>query len=239
MLEVTDQRGLQEFDRAIRHVLGTGSPEYTVEPRPSGVQVVLAYDRGSLSGAVAGGDRFQGEDVLRNVKTILTVPLFIGSVVSCSVPPEHMKVWGVVYDERSAQRGLPPAESGAGAVAAALIGADLRVTARRPLNLFCFGAERESELGAQVGVGSHYELMLMLQDLGFRVNRPHISRCSDISAVIETISSIEEQAHRSPYEVDGALVQVNPLAQRATIEGALGHQGIVAYGFRHRKSSEP
>lgn len=234
MLEVSDQGALIEIDQRVRQVLGPDSlPEYTVEPRPSGIPVLFVYDRGSLTGAVTKGDPFGGKDVTRNVKTILSVPLSIDTAIAGIRPPDRLEVWGTVYSEEGPEgKPDPTAISASDAVAAALIEADLRVTARRPLNLFCHGAERETEVSKPIGIESHYELMLMLQNWGFRVNRPRISRCADISAVIETIRWIKEEPGRFPYEVDGALVQVNPISQRAAIEAALGQEGVIAYGFK-------
>jgi DNA ligase (NAD+) len=229
MLEVFNLRDIEDIDQGIRNVIGPGlSPEYTVEPRPSGIPVLLAYRGGSLSGAVTKRGPLGGKDVTRNIKTILTVPLSIDSAIGHKRPPDNLEVWGIAYDEGSSKNLLKSEDS----MAASLVGADLKAIARRSLNLFCFGASGEPELGKQIGVVSHYELMLLLQDWGFRVNRPQISRCADISAVFETIRRIEESKGQYPYEVDGALVQVNPLPQRAAIEAAaLTHGGVIAFMF--------
>lgn len=241
MIEVCDHRVLREFDQEVRQVLGPGSlPEYTVEPKPLGIPVLLAYEKGSLSGAVTKGDPFGGEDVTPNVKTILTVPLNIESTIAGKAPPDHLEVWGIVYTEGSSEdQPEPISVSARQEVAASLIQADLKITARRPLNLFCFGAEREAELRKQIGVESHLELMLMLQDWGFRVNRPHIKRCAGISAVFEAIRLIEGQRERSLYEVDGAIVQLNPLEKRSAIEAALHHEAVIAYGFKTNPETDP
>lgn len=234
MIEVCDHRGLGEFDQEVRQVLGPGSlPEYTVEPKPLGIPVLLSYKKGSLSGAATKGDPFEGKDVTPNVKTILTVPLSVESTIAGKAPPDHLEVWGIVYMERSSEDnpGTSPFSTRQG-VAALLLQDDLKITARHPLNLFCFGAEREAELRTHIGVESHLELMLMLQDWGFRVNRPHIKRCAGISAVIEAIRRIEGDRGRSLYEVDGALVQLDSLAERGAVEAAMRHEGIIAYGFK-------
>ncbi len=233
MLEVFTLKDLEDIDQGIRKVVGLGqSPQYTVEPRPSGIPVVLTYEGGSLSRAAAGSDPSGEEDVTGNIKTILTVPLIIDAVIGPKRPPGHLEVWGIVYDEGGFGNRPKSLSKSGDTVSASLIGADLKVTAKRPLNLFCYGAIREPELGKRIEVGSHYDLMLQLQDWSFRVNRPQITRCGSISAVVETIRRVEEKRGQFPYGMDGALVQVNPLDQRAAFEAAWGHEGVIAYAFK-------
>lgn len=233
MLEIPDHKGLREFDRSVRQILGPGSsPEYMVEPRPSGIPILLVYDKGGLSGAAIKGGDSDGEDVTRTVKTILTVPLAIDPTLAGKAPPDRLEVQGIVYSEVRPEGapGSPPVPTRR-EVASFLLAADLRVAARQPLNLFCFGAEREGELIRETGAETHFDLMLMLQGWGFRVNRPHIKRCPDISAVVETVRLIEREREKSLFPVDGALVQLNRVAERVAVETALHQEGIVAYAF--------
>lgn len=232
MLEISDFEEIRNMDRAIREALGPGIlPEYTVEPIPAGVPVQLVYERGTLSRVFTKGDLFGGEDVTANVKTILTVPLSIQSGAG-KEPPVRLEVLGTVYVEKDAVREDPASGSIQDIVSASLIGVDVRVTARCPLNMFCHGAEREPELGGEMGVASHFEVMLMLQDWGFRVNKPHIRICSGISEVIHAIGLIEEQRGSAPYEVNGGMVQLNLLAHRSTSETASQRDEVIIYGFK-------
>jgi DNA ligase (NAD+) len=213
-----NEEGIRGFDRELRALLGPESvPEYTVEPRVSGVEVILFYEKGTLCRAMTRSDPSGGSDVTPNIRTILTVPLEILSVPGVKAPPDRMEVWGIAYLESVEKPGKGPGAKAA--VAASLVGADLRETARRPYNLFCCGVERAPEVGACLGVETHYEIMLALQDMGFRVNRPHIRHCAGLSAVIENICAVKEQRGALPYEVDGAILQVNSLTQRRALEG--------------------
>ena len=233
MLKISNFTEIRNIDQSIREVLGPGSlPEYTVEPFPSGVPILILYERGTFSTVFTKGDLFGGQDVTGNVKTILTVPLSIHSILAGKEPPVHLEVWGIVYAEADAVRSNAVYGSMRDMVSASLIGADVRDAARRPLNMFCYGAEREFELSKHLGADSHFEVMLMLQDWGFRVNKPHIRLCSGISDVIQAIRLIEEQRASSSYELGGAIVQLNLLAQRSAIETALHRTGVIAYGFK-------
>jgi DNA ligase (NAD+) len=201
---------LREYDREVRAALGQGSvPEYTVEPRVSGIEVVLFYENGVLCRAVTRSDSYGESDVTPNIRTILTVPLEIFPISGVKGPPDQLKVWGIAYLE---------GEGWGKGVAASIIGADLKETARRPYNLFCCGVGRAVEVGSHFLIETHYEIMLALQSLGFRVNRPHIRHCAEISAVIENICTVKEERGSLPWDVDGAIVQVDPLAQRRALQ---------------------
>lgn len=234
MLQISNLEEIRNIDQNIREVLGPGSVVgYTVEPVPSGVPVLLLYEEGILTAAHTRGDLYGNEDVTRNVKTILTVPLSIHSILARKEPPGRLGVWGVVYIEKDAAAKLDaPYGSMRDVVSASLIGADVKVTARCPLNIFCYGAEREFEMSRHLGVETHFEIMQIVQSWGFRVNKPHIRLCSGISEVINAIRLIEEQSGSSSYELNGAMVQLNLLTQRSAIETKLHHDGVMAYEFR-------
>ncbi|PKN29631.1 MAG: hypothetical protein CVU64_07300 [Deltaproteobacteria bacterium HGW-Deltaproteobacteria-21] len=232
MLRISDLGEIEEFDRRIREVLGPDSlPEYTVEPIPSGVPILLLFERGALSTVFTKGARVGGQDVTRNVKTILSVPLSLHSLLAGKEPPARLEVWGTVYAERNAVKADIGYESMRDMVSASLIGADMRDAARFPLDMFCHGAEQEIELSRYIGAASHFEVMLMLQDWGFRVNKPHIRLCSGITEVIQAIRTVEEQKESS-YELDEAVVQLNLLAQRSAVEAASDLKGVIEYEIK-------
>jgi len=226
------EQELREFDRELRAVLGPGSvPEYTVEPRVSGIEVVLFYEKGVLCRAVTRSDSHGESDVTPNIRTILAVPLEVSPISGVKGPPDLLEVWGIAYLEGEGRRGEKTRVSKE-VVAASLIGADLKETARRPYNLFCCGVERAVEIGSYFGVETHYEIMLALQNLGFRVNRPHIRHCAEISAVIENICAVKEERGSLPYDIDGAIIQVDPLSQRRALRVKSSRVGpIVNFGF--------
>ncbi len=229
--EISEEREIRDFDQRIRKILGPdSSPEYTVEPRACGIPVLLFYESGCLSRAITQGDFHGGEEITPNIKTMLSVPLNITDVLGDEMPPDHLEVRGTVYMEKAAMRQAPALAALKDEVVASLIRTDLRITAKRPLNIFCYGAERESDLG--LAVRTHYDLMVVLQEWGFRVNRPHITKCPDLSSLIRSLRAIEEQRGQFPFGVDGAVVQVDPMKQRAAISDVeAGSEPIVIYAF--------
>lgn len=231
MKEVFEKQQIRDFDQAMKGTLAPGfPPEYTVEPRAVGITVLLVYDKGTLSEATTLDHHYGRVDITPNAKTILAVPLTIVAALGRNAPPDRLETWGIIYMAKDASTGKPPLRLLRDAAASSLIGVDIRITARRPLDFFCCGAQREPQIGRSFGVQSHYEIMLLLQDWGFRVNRPHIKRCRDISALIRNIDLIKEKREQYPFDVDGAIIQVNQRTEIGQRESGTDCP-IIAYGF--------
>jgi DNA ligase (NAD+) len=228
-----------DFDTRIKTFLGNDSPlDYTVEPKIDGLAVELVYKKHALSIASTRGDGYVGEDVTLNIKTILTVPLTLVQMPSAGPLPELLAVRGDVYMETEAfqelnrERGKKNQKIFANprnAAASSLRQLDPRVTAKRPLNMFCYGI---GEISSSEFV-TQYELMTSLQQWGLRVNRPHIRICRTISEVTDYCHHLEGIREQFPYEIDGAVIKVNPL----NIQARLGQKTrslrwALAYKFR-------
>jgi DNA ligase (NAD+) len=197
-------------------------PDYTVEPKIDGVAVELVYENGSLSVASTRGDGQVGEDVTSNIKTILSVPLTLQAPPDSLPVPDLLEVRGEVYMETEAfdalnhargKKGLPPFANPRNAAAGSLRQLDPRITATRPLNIFCYGIGQRS---GQVQK-THYEMMLALQRWGLRINRPNIHVCKSIDEVISTCHQLEERRHEFSYEIDGAVIKINSLRLQARL----------------------
>ncbi len=208
---------IRDFDTRIKRFLGNDSPvEYTVEPKIDGLAVELVYENGALVVASTRGDGFTGENVTRNIKTILTIPLTLTQKKGALPPPDLLEVRGEVYMDLEAfeilnhervERDLPPFANPRNAAAGSLRQLDPKITARRPLNMFCYGIGMTSELSCN----THHELMTLLQQWGLRVNRPYIHKCNTPTEVIDYCRHLEEIRTQFFFEIDGAVIKVNRL----------------------------
>ncbi len=208
---------ITDFDARIRKLLnGAQDIEYTVEPKIDGLAVELVYENGHLRAASTRGDGYVGEDVTANVKTILAVPLTLMEPKDGPPVPELLEVRGEIYMETHAfkelnkereKRGLPPFANPRNAAAGSLRQLDPRVTAKRPLNIFCYG------IGQLRGTSfdTQMNLMIGLQRWGLRINRRFIKLCQHIREVIQYCHHLEEIRSEFPYEIDGAVIKVNRL----------------------------
>jgi NAD-dependent DNA ligase len=85
---------------------------------------------------------------------------------------------------------------------------------------------------AEVQGSTHYELMLALQELGLRVNRPHIRASDGIREVIDHCRHLRAEAGNFPYPVEGALIRVNSLDLQERLRHASGNlPGTVVFRF--------
>ena len=208
---------IRDFDARVKRFLGNDSPvDYTVEPKIDGLAVELVYENGALTVASTRGDGLTGENVTRNIKTILTIPLTLTKKKSTLPPPDLLEVRGEVYIDLEAfeklnhervERDLPPFANPRNAAAGSLRQLDPKITARRPLNMFCYGIGMISELSCD----THHELMTLLQQWGLRVNRPYIRICNTLTEVIDYCRHLEEIRAQFYFEIDGAVIKVNRL----------------------------
>ncbi len=212
-----------DFDKRLKRFLKDDTPiTYTVEPKIDGLAVELVYEGGDLSVASTRGDGRVGENVTQNIKTILNVPLKLESRgQSRQTPdllevPDFLEVRGEVYMEmaaflnlnqkRTAQNEVPFANP-RNAAAGSLRQLDARITAKRPLDMFCYGVGNARILPFE----THWDVIMALQHWGLRVNRPHIKICNTLEEVIAGCREIEQTRRQFPYEIDGAVIKVNRL----------------------------
>ena len=228
-----------DFEVRVKRFLGDDpSIDYTVEPKMDGLAVELVYEKGALTVASTRGDGFVGENVTANIRTILSIPLTLTEVTDGPPIPELLEARGEVYMEEAAfetlnrariERGLPAFANPRNAAAGSLRQLNPRITAKRRLNMFCYG------IGEMTGPGfnTHYELMLALQHWGLRVNRPHIQVCKTISDVIDYCHHLEEIRTQFAFQIDGAVIKVNPLQLQARLgQKSRSPRWALAYKFK-------
>ena len=218
-----DDQHILDFDARVRKFLGDDAPvSYTVEPKIDGLAVELIYEKGALTVASTRGDGRVGENVTGNIKTILNVPLTLADREKTLLIPDLLAVRGEVYMDVAAfeklnQKRVAKNEAlfanPRNAAAGALRQLDSRVTAKRPLDMFCYGVGGPETLPFE----THWELMISLQRWGLRVNRPHIQVCDTINEVVAGCRHLEETRAQFPYEIDGAVIKVNRLDLQARL----------------------
>lgn len=237
----TDQEGIVEFMLGVRERLGKGEdPSYSVEPAVQGTEVDLVYHGGRLVRASTRGDGHMGEEVTQNIRTILNVPLTLLEWSRGRPLPRFLEVRAVVYMEPEALetlnrqrviKGHSPYHSVQEATADSLSQADLKVTAIRPLEIFC----HEAGLLSGCRVEGHYETMLILQEWGMRVARPYLKLCRTPQEVLEHCNHLKDIGHHLPFTSPGALVRVDRLEYQAFLGEKSGQrQWDLFYEFEKR-----
>ncbi len=238
---ITNREELADFEQRIQRFLKTTDPlEYVVEPKIDGVGVELVYEDGELAVASTRGDGVDGEDITQNVRTIRSVALSLrrdGAAV-----PRLLAVRGEVFYPTEGFQRLNRQREEAGeyifanprnAAAGALKQLDSKITASRPLDLFCHG------MGAvePASFAGHAEFLAALQDWGLKPV-PLTRVCGSVDEIVSYQEEMEGRRDALPYEIDGVVLKVNSLElQRRLGQIARSPRWAMAYKFKPRQST--
>ncbi len=202
------------FDQRTRRTLGREEPlDYVCEPKLDGLAVELVYIDGIFTLGSTRGDGYTGEEITRNLKTIKSIPLKLQNP-----PPGRLEVRGEVilgvreFEQLNQERqawGEPLFANPRNAAAGSLRQLDVQVTAARPLSIFCYAVGQADALPFT----THLEMLEKFRAMGLRVN-PLIEAVHGAEAVIAYHRAMAERRARLPYEIDGIVVKVNPVAQQ-------------------------
>jgi len=242
LANVISRAEMQEFQDRIRRALKNDEPlEYVAEAKIDGVAIELVYEHGRLIVGSTRGDGIAGEDITQNLKTIRSVPLTLLSRSSRLVPA-RLEVRGEVFlatepfrqlNRERATAGEPLFANPRNATAGSLKQLDSSVTAKRPLDLFCYGLGRIEG----VSFATHWEFTEALKDWGLKPV-PQRQRCRNLEEVFVFFDELEKQRDTLPYEIDGVVVKVNSFAlQRQLGEVSRSPRWAVAYKFPARQAT--
>lgn len=212
-----------EFDERIKKFLDRPGAviEYFCEPKFDGLAMELIYENGKLTQAVTRGDGTTGENVFSNVKTIKSVPLQL----HLKNPPPLMEVRGEVlilkkdfaklnaaYEEEGESTFANPRNAAAGSIRQL----DPRITATRPLKMFCYAP------GVIEGksFSSQKEFIEFLKEAGLPcVDSKLIRMAEGAQAAADYYEHIQNIRHDLPFDIDGIVIKVNSYS----LQGQLGN----------------
>ncbi|MDQ1448084.1 MAG: ligase [Actinomycetota bacterium] len=207
---------------------------FVAEPKLDGLAISLQYEDGRFTVGATRGNGVTGEDVTENLRTIAAVPPRLKG--KAKDLPALLEVRGEVFMPLAAFEALNRRQGEAGerlftsprnAAAGSLRQKDPSITATRDLTLYAY------QIGAKDGgprLRTHQETLAWLEVLGFPVN-PHIEAFDDLEAVFEFCERIQTDRHSLGYEIDGVVVKVDDLGQRAEM-GATSRAPRWAIAFK-------
>ena len=186
--------------------------EYTVEPKVDGLSMALFYEDGVFVRGATRGDGRTGEDVTENLKTIRSIPRRLNGVKGRLIVRGEVFMPVSVFEALNAERELSGEKLLANprnAAAGAMRQLDPKVTAARRLDILIFNVQ----LCEERSFLTHAESLEYLKGLGFPVIPWTV--CTDAPGCLRQIRAIGEGRENYDYGIDGAVVKLNRLSDRA------------------------
>lgn len=227
---VFNEEELRAFIRRVEERVGRA--DYICELKIDGAGIALTYENGVFVRGATRGDGVTGEDVTANLRTVRSLPLRL--LGEDTVP--YLEIRGEVFMPKEAffelnrqreEEGQPPFANPRNAAAGSLRQLDPRITASRNLHLICY------EIGYVEGKSfrTHREVLEQIAAWGFHVSE-HWRQVSGVEEIVDFCQEWISRRDELAYEVDGAVIKVNPLDLREKL-GATSKapRWAVAYKF--------
>ncbi|HEX6139210.1 MAG TPA: NAD-dependent DNA ligase LigA, partial [Candidatus Limnocylindria bacterium] len=225
---------LREFDARVRRGLGLADDDpgvtYACELKIDGLAISLRYEGRTFVRGATRGDGTTGEDVTPNLRTVRAIPLRLRA----DPPGDQLEVRGEVYMPRGAfaqlneqleREGKQLYANARNTAAGSVRQKDPAVTASRKLALWCY------QLVGVTGLGSHWESLELIRELGLPVN-PNARRVEGIEDVIGYVEEWAEKRRELDYETDGIVVKVDSVAKQQQLGFvARAPRWAIAYKF--------
>ena len=181
------------------------------ELKIDGLAIALTYDKGLFTLGVTRGDGVTGENITPNLKTIKAIPLKL-------FEPKTLEVRGEIYmpktsfeklNEESLAKREKVFANPRNAASGSLRQLDSKITAKRDLSMFTYtGIFEDAE---DKNIKTHYDGMMYLKKLGFKVN-PNIRLVDDIQGAIDYCNEWATKRFDLNYATDGVVIKVNDFA---------------------------
>lgn len=206
---------MERFDQRIKQILKAPAEqalEYVCEPKFDGLAVSLLYEEGIFVRGATRGDGATGEDITLNLRTIPTVLLrLMGDY------PRKLEVRGEVFmpkagfeklNEEARKNDQKIFANPRNAAAGSLRQLDPKITAKRPLAFYTYGAQ---VIEGKPLPNTHFKSLEQLNQWGIRVC-PESQVVYGIRAVQAYYEALLKRRSALPYEIDGVVVKINDFA---------------------------
>ena len=207
--------------------------DYVTEPKIDGLSVAVEYRNGVLYRGATRGNGTVGEDVTENLRTIRSLPKTLKNAPSRIIVRGEVYMSHETFQTINAQReleGQPLLANPRNAAAGSLRQQDPAVCAQRMLDIICFNIQ----LAEGVTYENHFETLEAMAAMGFPVVAHTL--CRTPKECTDAIAAIGEGRENYPFDIDGAVVKLNGLAQREALGSTAKYpRWAVAYKYPPEK----
>lgn len=203
--------------------------EIVAELKYDGLSIALWYENGYLVKALTRGDGVKGDNVIRNIRTIPTIPLHIDGL------PPRLEMRGEVLlpwenferlNREKEEQEEPLFANPRNAASGTLKLQDSNEVARRGLSCYLYYM-----LGEDLPGTTHFQRLQQAREWGFPVSDA-IQLCHSIDEVMAFIGYWDLQRKELPVATDGIVLKVNSLQQQEELGyTAKNPRWAIAYKF--------
>ncbi len=203
---------LSAFDQRVRE--SVEEVRYVAEPKVDGLSVALEYVDGLFVRGATRGNGAVGEDVTENLRTVRSIPLRLEGA------PHRLIVRGECYlsrknferlNEEQEREGKSLFANPRNAAAGSLRQLDPKIAAKRRLDCIIFNIQ----LSDGPAFDTDSAALDWLESLKFRViPHPVFEHLEEVQA---WIAALGEDRERYPFDIDGAVVKLDELEERAVL----------------------
>lgn len=238
---------LTDFDTRIKKLTQQESIIYAVEPKFDGGSIAIIYENDLLTRGATRGNGNAGDEITENLRAIPSIPLQ-ASFSKYGIAKVEIRGEALIRKDRFKEvnkkrekNGLPLFANPRNAATGGLRTKDTSDTQSRGLTAFIFQlAYAEDSNGTDItdSFASHYENMMMLAALGFKIPEKEIGKFDDISQVIAFCSHWQDIRENYDYEIDGMVVKVDNVDQQNMCGYTQHHpKWAIAYKFKAKQST--
>ncbi|MBP5477592.1 MAG: NAD-dependent DNA ligase LigA [Paludibacteraceae bacterium] len=231
MLSLANSYSREEIEDWVRHL--PASVEIVAELKYDGLSISLHYEKGRLVRALTRGDGVRGDDVLRNIRTIGSIPAYVPEL------PDYYEIRGEVLlpweaferlnKEREEQE-EPLFANPRNAASGTLKLLNPAEVARRGLTCRLYHV-----LGENLSGKTHTERLEQARQWGFPVSE-NMQVCRSVDEVMAFIERWDTERKSLPVATDGIVLKVNDIAAQQELGfTAKTPRWAIAYKFPAEK----
>lgn len=233
--DVFDGEEVADFTVRVQEGLGADQVVYDVEPKVDGLSVALEYRDGVFVRGATRGDGQVGEDVTENLRTIRSIPMVLPEKLPSLIVRGEVYMPKQVFEQLNAAleiQGKPLFANPRNAAAGSLRQHDPRIVAERRLDIQVFNIQRAEGKT----FSTHTETLDYLREQHFKVIPYRL--CTGIDEIRQEIDRMGEEREDYPFEIDGAVIKLNDLADR-TLLGSTAKFPRWAAAYKYPPEQKP
>ncbi len=226
-----DKKDMQDFLKKVRNFLNLNEKniELFSEPKIDGISATLIYENGILKKGLSRGDGKVGENILKNLSTIKSIPKKIEDKNLPSVIEIRCEIFISKKNFDQIEGNFANPRNAAGGT---LRQKDPRETAKIPLQYFAYGFG----LIKPMIFKKQSEFLEKISTWGFKTN-PLVKMVNDIDEIESQHTKIDQIRSSLDYDIDGLVYKVNDLSlQKRLGNTSNSPRWATAYKFSAEKA---